>query len=287
VALGADYKDVEIIDLASTETTCESLPNFPYSNMESVGDIGFDNEPIICGGAKNGKACHIYSDGQWKVGPSLIGGRFIAAMIKTDHGLIISGGRDYQTTVFLSSQEILTSSGWESTTSLPKPVMGHCLVNLNSTHMSIGGHDGTYLDDVNILNLNTEQWTTGPNLNTPRFDHSCAKILAEDGKEIILVIGGYAPEHLDSVEVLMPGDTQWVEGPPLPKPIYDAQLVQDAAGGVVLIGGFSIDAALDTLYKLSSLDEGWQLMDQKLNTPRWEHTAFLIDDELTTCTKKK
>jgi len=60
--------------------------------------------------------------------------------------------------------------------------------------------------------------------------------------------------------------------------------VQDASGGVVLIGGISNGEILNSLHKLSSFDVGWQLMDQKLKTPGYTHTVFLIDDELTTCT---
>jgi len=49
----------------------------------------------------------------------------------------------------------------------------------------------------------------------------------------------------------------------------------------VLIGGLGY---LDTLYRLSSLDSEWELLPQKLKIGRYQHTAFLIDKELTTCT---
>jgi len=41
------------------------------------------------------------------------------------------------------------------------------------------------------------------------------------------------------------------------------------------------------LYRLSSLEDNWELLPQQLKTARYLHTAFLIDDELTTCTIKK
>jgi len=285
VALGdnGEYlNDVEIIDLAFTETVCQPLQNFPYINVASNGEIGLDNIPIICGGSRNDQACQMYTNGKWEVGPTMNYERSEAAMVKSGHGLIVSGGYFNS---YTSTQEILTTSGWKEIVSLPKPVAGHCIVNLNSTHiMSIGGYDNNYFTDVNILNLNDEHWTIGPSLRKARFDHSCGKIMTEDGQEAIIVIGGY--DVGNSVEVLMPGDNEWIEGPNLPISISEAQLVQDPSGGVVLIGGYS-DKSLNTLYRLSSLKRGWELMTQKLKTARFEHTAFLIDDELTTCTKSK
>jgi len=85
---------------------------------------------------------------------------------------------------------------------------------------------------------------------------------------------------------LTTGETQWIEGPSLPKPIYEAQLVQHPFGGVVLIGGYDGREQLNSLYKLSTLNDNWELLPQKLKTARREHTAFLIDDELTTCSLK-
>jgi len=49
------------------------------------------------------------------------------------------------------------------------------------------------------------------------------------GQEAIIVIGGYNGKALDSVEVLMPDETQWIEGPILPMPITSSELVQDVS----------------------------------------------------------
>jgi len=282
---GTDLSTVEIINLNSTETVCEPLKNFPYANVASNGEIWFDNKPIICGGDRNDQSCWHYYNGQWIEGQPLIVGRTEFAMVKSEHGLVVSGGHSVNEEYF-SNQEILTPTGWKSIASLPKALIRHCLVNLNSTHiMAIGGFDSNFIFDVNILDLNTESWTVGPSLKTARYDHSCGKILTQDGQEAIIAIGGHGGES--SVEVLMPGDNQWIEGPNLPRSIWAAQLVQDVSGGVVLIGGFDGRVFLNTLYKLSSLDGSWELMIQKLKTAREEHTAFLIDDDLATCNKKK
>jgi len=200
---GSLLDEVEIIDLFSSETECDPLEKFPYKNTESSGEIGFDNKPFICGGRNNNKECHVYSDGQWKEGPTLLEGRTEAALVQSNIGPIISGGFSMDTGYF-SSQELLTSSGWQKMASLPNPVMAHCIVNLNSSHiMSIGGYHCDYLTDVNILDLDTERWSVGPSLKQSRCDHSCGTILTEDGHTAIIVVGGF--NGGSSVEILMPG----------------------------------------------------------------------------------
>jgi len=277
---------VEIIDLSSTETDCQPLQKFPFVNYGSVGEVGMDNKPIICGGFYNTSSCHTYSDGQWVEGPALNIGKKEASMVKTDLGIIISGGLDERGDL-ISSQDMLTPSGWKEIISLPKPVRSHCLITLNATHiMSIGGHNGiTSLSEVNILDIVNEKWTVGPILNTPRWDHSCGKIKTDEGLDTVIVVGGYDAEN--DVEVLKSGGNEWISGPSLPKNIAEAQLVQDITGGVILIGGLTFLNAQDSLYRLSSLDDTWELMPQKLKIGRREHTAFLIDDDLTSCAKKQ
>jgi hypothetical protein len=62
-------------------------------------------------------------------------------------------------------------------------------------------------------------------------------------------------------------------------------MVEDPNGGVVLIGGESKAASLDTLYQLphGGQDAKWTKMEQKLKTERFYHTAFLIPDNTADC----
>jgi len=76
---------------------------------------------------------------------------------------------------------------------------------------------------------------------------------------------------------LRPGDSKWIFGPNFPSEVYAAALVQDPNQGVVLIEGPSF-------HRLASLMGTWELMPQQLKTARSFHTAFLIGDELATCT---
>jgi len=62
----------------------------------------------------------------------------------------------------------------------------------------------------------------------------------------------------------------------LPFGIPDAKLVEDPAGGVILVGGRSLES-LDTLFRLAHAEATeWKLMPQRLKVARKFHTAFMI-----------
>jgi hypothetical protein len=63
-------------------------------------------------------------------------------------------------------------------------------------------------------------------------------------------------------------------------------MVEDQNGGIVLIGGRSSSLNnLDTLYQLphGGQDAIWTKMEQKMETARERHTAFLIPDNTVDC----
>jgi hypothetical protein len=94
---------------------------------------------------------------------------------------------------------------------------------------------------------------------------------------------------LSSVEILNPGSNEWRKGPDLPFGIWDAQMVADQNGGVVLVGGskgaWGNNKYLNTLYQLPHRGEDteWFEMEQKLETGRKRHVAFLVPDSLVDC----
>jgi hypothetical protein len=63
-------------------------------------------------------------------------------------------------------------------------------------------------------------------------------------------------------------------------------MVEDKNGGVVLIGGRSSSVGyLDTLYQLphGGQDAVWTKMEQKMQTGRRLHTAFLVPEKIADC----
>ena len=61
---------VEIIDLASNTSVCPTLPTFPTKLKTPFGGLGYQNEPIICGGLDNygnyQRTCRTLTGGTWK-----------------------------------------------------------------------------------------------------------------------------------------------------------------------------------------------------------------------------
>lgn len=83
----------------------------------------------------------------------------------------------------------------------------------------------------------------------------------------------------NSVEFLDIGSTSWRPGPKLPQPLHGAPIVQHPNGGVIMI----ISNSFYYLANAGSTSQ-WQLLPQKLATPREWFMAFFVPDEVAPCT---
>ena len=71
--------------------------------------------------------------------------------------------------------------------------------------------------------------------------HSCARIKSTSdthGYDVI-VVGGTNGSPMTSVEILDLDESVWKLGPDLPIGVSFSALIEDKAGGVVLVGGYS------------------------------------------------
>ncbi len=291
----------EVINVASSASTCKNPPNFPAKVFAAIGGLGFKGNPIICGGWPNSffkkcyslegflndvrsNMCYSLEKNVWVSSASMNSVRvYAAAALLQDGKLLVTGGYDSPGS-YLNSAEILTEEGWESNIPpLPVTIYGHCMVTVNSTTvMAIGEYqNGLISGKPFYFTFGKESWTEGPELKNKRADHSCGKIRRnkESHEMSIIVAGGWDGSYLSSVEILDEGSNEWQTGPELPFGIYGSQMVEDQNGGVVLIGGKSSSVGeLDTLYQLphGGQDAVWTKMEQKMKTGRYAHTAFLI-----------
>jgi hypothetical protein len=131
---------------------------------------------------------------------------------------------------------------------------------------------------------------SGYNLNS-------AEMLTEDGWEsnipsLPVTIYDHCMVTVNSTtvfcEILDEGSNEWQTGPELPFGIYGSQMVEDQNGGVVLIGGqISSGGNLDTLHVFQlpqgGQDAVWTKLEQKMQTGRRLHTAFLVPDNIVDC----
>jgi hypothetical protein len=257
----------------------------------AIGGLGIEGKPILCGGNQNGSRtnkCYSLENNEWVPSASMKSVRTYAAAAQLQDGnFLVTGGYDGSD---LNSAEMLTEEGWKSNIpSLPVTIQDHCMVNVNSTTvMAIGGsQNGQYSGKTFYFTFGEESWTEGPELKNKRTSNSCGKIRRnkESQEMSIIVAGGLdGSSYLSSVEILDEGSNEWQTGPELPFGIDESQMVEDQNGGVILIGGYSV-GDLDTLYQLphGGQDAVWTKMEQKMNTGRREHTAFLIPDNIVDC----
>ncbi len=285
----------EVINLASSASTCKNPPNFPSKVYAAIGGLGFKENPILCGGWQNGdrsNECYSLENNKWISSASMNSVRVLAAAAQLQDGkLLVTGGKD-DFDSYHNSAEMLTEEGWESNIpSLPVTIYGHCMVTVNSTTViAISGYQNDqYSGKTFYYTFGEESWTEGPELKNKRRSHSCGKIRRnkESQEMSIIVAGGYnGNSYLSSVEILDEGSNEWQTGPELPFGIWLFQMVEDQNGGVFLIGGSSSSVyKLDILYQLphGGQDAVWTKMEQKMKTERRDHTAILVPDNIADC----
>jgi hypothetical protein len=296
VCVGVSTDTCEVINLASSVSTCKNPPNFPAKVNKAIGGLGLKENPILCGGWQNdvrSNKCYSLENNEWVSSASMNSVRAFAAAAQLKDGkILVTGGYDGSGSD-LNSAEMLTEEGWKNNIpSLPVTIYAHCMVTVNSkTVMVIGGvQNGPISGKTFYFTFGEESWTKGPQLKNKRRYHSCGKIRRnKESQEMSIIVAGGSDglfSYLSSVEILDEGCNEWQTGPELPFEIEDSQMVEDQNGGVVLIGGQSPSFGnLDTLYQLShgGQDAVWTKMEQKMKTGRHGHTAFMVPDNTVDC----
>ncbi len=286
----------EVINLASSASTCKNPPNFSETVHSAIGGLGFKGNPVICGGWQNdfsSNKCYSLENNEWVSLASTNSLRDNSAAAQLQDGrLLVTGGYDGWLSN-LNSAEMLTEEGWVSNIpSLSVNIRMHCMVTVNLTTVMVIGGDQNEQDSGKTFyfTFGDESWTEGPELKYKRRDHSCGKIRRNKESQemsIIVAAGQYDESYLSSTEFLDEGSNEWQTGPELPFGISFSQMVEDQNGGVVLNGGYSrsLGDILGTLYQLPHVgqDAVWTKMEQQMKTGRYLHTAFLIPDNIVDC----
>jgi hypothetical protein len=234
---GGYYTDTcEVINLASSASTCNNPPNLPASVYKAIGGLGFNGNPILCGGYQNNSfsdKCFSLEKNEWVSLASMNSVRVAAAAAQLKDGkLLVTGG--YDGTLFsLNSADMLTEEGWESNIpSLPVAIYGHCMVTVNSsTVMVIGGYQNDQISGKTFFFTSGEEsWTQGPELKSSRVNTACGKIRTnKDSQEMSIIVAGGSggSSFLSSVEILDEGSNEWQTGPEHPSEIVGSQMVED------------------------------------------------------------
>ena len=57
----------------------------------------------------------------------------------------------------------------------------------------------------------------------------------------------------------------------------DAPAIAQVEDTFYVVGGFSPDGDLDTIYRFEGSDESWQLMPNRMKAPRYAATAMIVN----------
>jgi len=302
-----DLNSVEVVNLdeSNPNLICDNLPNFPIFTTQGNGHLYVKRTPIVCDVIE----CYTFFNGTWNSSPSLNERRAHSASAifsnpnREEEDIIIITGGIFDGNV-LSSVESFDGQIWSQARfpALPNTLHSHCMVKINSSMLLLIGGVLQYAPDdasssTYFFDVLNNQWITGPQLNSERFDHSCGVmywINPDTGttEHVVVVAGGIDKnwDTLSSVELLFLNDYEtskqgWTFGPTLPETIFAASMTE-FKGGVIFVGGLMAegpDFNGHNLYQLSTPTGPWTEMKQTLKQGRFDAVSFLIPDELANC----
>ena len=270
---------------------CVSI-DFVQPNHASVGGLIHQDYFLMCGGYPDTNQCYSYIHDSWQA-TSLAENRTYAAAAPSPFpedpfSLVIVGGKT-------NSSIYLSNDIWiENMPDLVK-LNHHCVVKINSTTiMVIGGyHNDKRSNKTYILDITKNVWEEGPPLKQERDCFSCGRIKSDmnsSGFSIIVAGGWTGTSRLTSTEVFDAANGTWRPGPELPLPLCCFPMVEDADGGVVVVGGEGTrgDGTViwhDTIFRLPHAGQNgtWVELPQKLNIARARHVAFMVPNNLVDC----
>ena len=233
----------EVIDLVDPDNHCISI-DFPLELHEANGGLLGTDLPMICGGdigddVPDVDQCYVLRDKHFKPifklnEPSSETG---AGSVVYNNSLVFVKG--WWSSEKAQSKRFQAVSPEGVQEDLPDTLFGAncifnnqifvkfyykyfklsdpCTVKLDEkTILTTGGLTGSgggYTDKTSIFDIESQEWTAGPNMNQIRRAHGCATFEIQ-GKVFAIVGGGYNDDiYLNSVEFLdVEERSQWIEG---------------------------------------------------------------------------
>lgn len=248
-----DISSVELVDLEDPSNSCY-LADYPLKDGEMA--VGLVSGLVkSCGGSQDyTDACYDYdpATNSWTESTSMLSTRYTPRESTIDGIWLVSDDSP--------STEMWTGNGFEQGPSLPQDLSlyHHCQLTVNSTHVFFG--DTHFLGPNYLLDWSSQTWTQLPPMTMSRDYPSCGMINnPENGLEAVIVEDGAS-------EIFNFNDLTWRAGPDGPY-IYDAGYAQ-LPETFVVVGGYDLSQALDTIYQFDNVNYDWIQKDQRLQTPR-------------------
>lgn len=191
-------------------------------------------------------------------------------------GLVIAGGYvsggEYLDTVEVT-QDGMSFYNLEP---LPSPKDEACLAIIDEERIFVtGGQDkSTY-----VYYKSSEEWLIASDVPNYRPLAVCGISEVGGRNYDVVVAGGSDAFTAFTVDVFNVASATWMSGNNLPHPIGRAAKVTYMDTFLVVGGQFGDETYLDTVYQYDSVNDGWILLPERLETARRAHVALLVDSQ--------
>jgi len=267
---GVDTSSVEL--LHGDGTPWCRLPELPqdryYHTQSGLG---------ACGGSPKSATtttCVRFSGGSWSPSHNLQQARWHHSSWASPAGTVLMGG-DYsgsrQTTELLDEATVDSVMHF----SLRYDTRFACSIEMAEVVILTGGADTRSL--VTVYN-NAGFVGDLPSLNTGRYSHGCGHFVNTDNQVVYLVAGGYTgSSYLTSTELLVDGDSSWVEAAPLPLAMSGLGTVS-LDNTIISTGGMDSNNAYATILKFDPRTFSWSQVGEMDQTRNY-HGASVVRAE--------
>ena len=168
----------------------------------------------------------------------------------------------------------------ESAFTVPVPIESACLTGDSSQSLLYyigGGKHPTYSDSLQILNISSGSWTTGPNMNLARNYFTC---IVSPNKQLYAIGGGNSTRYIRTIEVIPTANivnNQWNR----------IQSLSDAAdrlhsvsldNNIFVIGGWlGSGEAQDIVHIINTITNQVSIADDRLVYPAMNAGPIVVD----------
>ena len=204
---------------------------------------------VICGGCQQGwhgvNTCSSLNleIKQWEALPPLQQARYgCKATVCNDGSLLVIGGFNGQE---MASVERLSPGPGQSfapAADLRNRRSYHGMCTLKDGRVFVCGGGGA-LRSAELYDPTTNRWTGLPDMSTDRSDCMACSLLNKEGKEFVLVFGGYCSSACEAYDVAL---GRWSQLPDMPDERDNASLFVLSESKVLLVGGLGDHECLPT-----------------------------------------
>ena len=287
--------DIEILDISQKLSVCTKPVNFPEEHARGAIGTFYRGNNIICGGELAGKLCHQYNflDHEWIMAPFTLTTERSGAgeVMLSNESWVVLGGNDINGNP-ISTIEVMTDELFLNSLLWPEAVSGHCMKQVNNSHIFVAGGQGNFglLGTAYFLNvLGSQFYQVEKPMMHPRQGHVCGFATTKSGEHFIVIAGGF--ENID-VELMALVSLKWKTGPKLPHELNWAASSM-SGDSMMIVGGEHIGycskphlcLSSNSIFKLNIDKHKWERQSQTLHLPRSKHVIIEVPDAIKICQK--